>query len=375
MAPQVCQLEGCGLPAHFDPQSGITHDFCGRTHAQLARQRPLRPPHGDCHTCKLDRCSKGVYFDRETGRVHDFCCRTHAMEAMAGGAHPRPNHTRAAPCGAPRCALPGCASERYYDEGTKRVHDYCGRTHAREAARRGLVPPSLAGIDDAGIEKIFGGRDGGYLISVLNADHPKVAGVKKQFVETWYHSARVPTVIRVLMIRNSRDVFNHYQAYAGAKGNVERRWHGTASECRFGIDLDQPPCTSPTCAVCSIVAESFSLSLAGTSSVGGQRRQLRYGQGLYFSKCSSKSNDYAEHSERATPTGTYRVMFLCKVALGSVHQTARPQIDDVNPILKQGYDSVVGLTTADGGTLNYEETVVYNEHAAIPSYLILYRLS
>jgi hypothetical protein len=38
------------------------------------------------------------------------------------------------------------------------------------------------------------------------------------------------------------------------------------------------------------------------------------------------------------------------------------------------YDSVVGLPVQDGGALNHEEAVVYAEAAAIPSYLIVYRL-
>lgn len=37
------------------------------------------------------------------------------------------------------------------------------------------------------------------------------------------------------------------------------------------------------------------------------------------------------------------------------------------------HHSVIGLTAADGGGLNYEETVVYENRAAIPSYLIVYR--
>ncbi len=45
-------------------------------------------------------------------------------------------------------------------------------------------------------------------------------------------------------------------------------------------------------------------------------RRLRYGRGLYFSKVSSKANDYADATERQFPHGTFRAMFLCKVALG-----------------------------------------------------------
>ena len=36
-----------------------------------------------------------------------------------------------------------------------------------------------------------------------------------------------------------------------------------------------------------------------------------------------------------------------------------------------GHDSVEGLP---GGVLNYDEVVVYNEHQAVPSFLIIYSL-
>ena len=74
-------------------------------------------------------------------------------------------------------------------------------------------------------------------------------------------------------------------------------------------------------------------------------------------------------------------MFLRKVALGSPLRTPEDRIDDAQidaTLRARGrggqYDSVVGLTMAEGGKLNYEESVVYNEEAAIPSYLIVYRL-
>ena len=55
---------------------------------------------------------------------------------------------------------------------------------------------------------------------------------------------------------------------------------------------------------------------------------FRYGRGLYFSKVSSKSNDYAAASERRDPhslqRGAYRLMFLCKVAAGEATRAKCP---------------------------------------------------
>ena len=44
---------------------------------------------------------------------------------------------------------------------------------------------------------------------------------------------------------------------------------------------------------------------------------LRYGKGLYFSRTSSKSNDYLWGEHKVLADGSrWGIMFLCKVALG-----------------------------------------------------------
>ena len=48
--------------------------------------------------------------------------------------------------------------------------------------------------------------------------------------------------------------------------------------------------------------------------------------------------------------------------------------DQVNFHRASGYDSVRGLAKAEGGDLNFEENVVYDAAAAVPSYLIVYKL-
>ena len=111
----------------------------------------------------------------------------------------------------------------------------------------------------------------------------------------------------------------------------------------------------------------------------------RYGRGLYFSRVSSKSNDYNGASERANPRslqpGRYRLMFMCKVAEGEAHRTredqlSEAQVDALVAARRRGgeADSVIGLSVQDGGAINYEESVVYRNEAAIPSYLIVYRV-
>ena len=103
---------------------------------------------------------------------------------------------------------------------------------------------------------------------------------------------------------------------------------------------------------------------------------LRYGNGVYFSSTSSKSDDYAVGSQRSHHQGgKIRVMFLCKVAAGHSFSALSDGMSQssVKECLDQGYHSIVGEPkTPELGSLNYDELVVYNEDAAIPSYLIVY---
>lgn len=231
--------------------------------------------------------------------------------------------------------------------------------------------------------------------------------------------------MRVLQVRNPAHIYQRFvehteriaQRDTQGSAHVQRRFHGTslAPGCAFGIDVTQPPCTNPQCAVCTICATSFDLSLAGSTGRAGGF--FRYGRGLYFSRVSSKSNDYNERSERHNPhslrAGRYRLMFLCKVAEGNAHRTTQDTLSEaqvhtpswtaawsdplrypslalsllhatshlhspfctqVNGLVAAGADSVVGLSIADGGAINHEETVVYCNEAAIPSYLIVYQI-
>lgn len=61
---------------------------------------------------------------------------------------------------------------------------------------------------------------------------------------------------------------------------------------------NQQPCGDRACNVCSICTHGFVIQ----GNVGGTARRtnrnLRYGDGLYFSSVSGKANDYAQGSEK-----------------------------------------------------------------------------
>eukprot|EP00960_Hanusia_phi_P009331 270302-Hanusia_phi.AAC.2 len=387
-----CNYYNCHKSAFVEPSTGIQHDYCGRTHARLALEaqgQNLQPPHGICHLCQLPGCDEPVYYDEEEDRVHDFCCLAHAYQAQDMGMWPLSNRSiqrHSDP--SDRCSLPGCSAPRYVDGRTGQVHDFCGRTHAKQAAARGLLSASEAGVPSHWVDRVFSGRAGEpkYTISMLTNHHERYQGIKEQFLRSWTHPGPQPRVLRIYQVRNPREVYERYLQYreflerhGGA--NEKRRFHGTsmAPECMFGHDVNRGPCMNPNCAVCTICETSFDLRHAGNSvRGGGARMALRYGNGLYFSRVSSKSNDYANDSER----DGVRIVFLCKICLGNTYCAQEELIhtDQVNSLIRcrtgsATFDSITGLTIAEGGKLNYQENVIYCNDAAIPSYLVVYKVS
>ena len=384
----VCMLPSCNKACHFDPITSIMHDFCGRTHAAEDAHRNgqhLAAPHGICHTCKLPGCDELVAFEEDAGRVHDFCCQAHATAAIEGGIHPRSNKPIYERDPANRCALNGCNAPKFVDRDTGRGYDYCGRSHARLASSRGQLPAPVVLGEEVHFGVTFKGRSStfgcaqcptgaaafaglgacsrcneGYTLSTLTNAHPKYAATKQQFADSWQAVGPRPTVLRVLQVRNPASTWARYEAHkAGlvARGrpvNEERRFHATAMKCRFGIDQAQRPCDDDACAVCSIAATSFKLRFAGggplTGGFAALGGALRYGSDLYFSRVASKSHGYGEASERIAHGVTQRVMFLCKVALGTTLRTAADRLDEaqIAPCIAargQGgtYDTITGL--------------------------------
>ncbi len=186
---------------------------------------------------------------------------------------------------------------------------------------------------------------------------------------------------------------------------------GEGGRCRFAVDQRAGPCDGSGCAVCAICCGHFAVSRAGAgrlaAAVGGR---LRYGRGVYFSSVSSKSDDYAAYDaapRAAAAAAGLRVMFLCKVAAGRVLRAPADWMDDAEATVRRGgYDSLLGeppggpaheaaaaaaagyggvggggMSAAAGGggggggflALNYDELVVYDSVAALPSYLIVSR--
>ncbi|KNC85919.1 hypothetical protein, variant [Sphaeroforma arctica JP610] len=168
-----------------------------------------------------------------------------------------------------------------------------------------------------------------------------------------------PTVQRIFKIFNRAEAIERFEVLEKSLGNVKRRFHGTKALCGLGVLLNGAACMRPECNACNICANGFE--------VRGEHYS-RFGDGVYTSATSGKSNDYAGNDNKAHGK-TFRCMFLCKVAAGKTYkiQLGNLPADQCPP---PGYDSVVGDVGGVGG-LNYDELC----DSVLPAYWIVYQLN
>ena len=154
-----------------------------------------------------------------------------------------------------------------------------------------------------GEERVFVGASGDYSCALLTNQSPQRADVIRQFREAWRKPSTVPRVERVYAVRPSPMLRERHERYAAAVGNPRRRFHGTGAACNFAVDDQCAPCGAPQCALCSILAGSFSLRFSGqgpnaSRAAFGTAAGLRYGRGLYF---SSTKERYSGAAPRPLP--------------------------------------------------------------------------
>ena len=270
-----------------------------------------------------------------------------------------------------RCGLSGCSRPRL-------IREYCSVEHERRALTGRMAAPT-----DPGTDRVWYGASGDHAYHHLTKKDAAREDVRQRFLEHWGKDEagagfiERPTVERLFRVTPSPQLREAHERYALLVGNRRQRFHGTGAKCGFGIDQNTPPCGDAACALCSIAAQGFRLSRRGSGpnfarASFATSSGLRFGPGLYFSATSGKSHDYAGGSELVRQGRRWRTMFLASVAAGKAHLELGESLDIERP--PAGHDSVVGETKAKGGSLNYDELVVYEEQAALPQYLIVYSL-
>ncbi|KXN81212.1 hypothetical protein AN958_05727 [Leucoagaricus sp. SymC.cos] len=172
----------------------------------------------------------------------------------------------------------------------------------------------------------------GPVLLEVPASHTTFKSVADQFKASWRHSTHCPPVHRVYKICSPAPSLAAYEAY---KINVESR----------GQFVSQG-------------RTSYDLKLFGKKTGWG-----RFGRGIYTSSTSSKSNDYSQNDCKSN----LKAIVLNKVVVGKGYKLTHDLTTLTSP--PQGYDSVLAER---GGSLNYDELVVYTNDAIRPSFLVMY---
>ena len=142
-----------------------------------------------------------------------------------------------------------------------------------------------------------------------------------------------------------------------SKPTTYRYYHGTKLECNIHRTVSF--CDNDDCGICGISQHGFLEERKSTNIPHFQR----FGDGFYLAPNSSKCHDYTQGYSY------YRAMLLFEVAQGKRFILKRNSTKLTAPPL--GYDSVYGRR---GQSLNYDEIIVYNPDAALPTHVLIYEL-
>ncbi|KAG8990903.1 hypothetical protein FRB94_004822 [Tulasnella sp. JGI-2019a] len=360
MSNTICPQ--CGLkPIH----PGFKH--CGRTCAIAATAAPSLAP-----TPAPVRNSGFVQFNR-TGPLPAGGAPSQLQTPWQnqGAINPFPTNS-----GSPQCAYPGCPKPPYDHRAM-----YCSNTHREQAVTDGHAIGCLLCRTFPKMLGFYCGKvcqdqaiAAAPMVLPLEAGDPKFADIVNQFDASWRHTNKPkPEVKYVYKINQSEVITFNYARYRDAveargnfiaqrrsPGNECRRWHGTRRTCTLGDDPDDAElCGSSSCPLCCIISTNFKRELINTSG----RSFNRFGVGIYASATSSKSDDYCSNGTFSP----YKAMLLTHVVVGKGIKLTQDSTTLTDA--PSGYDSVLGET---GGSLKYDEVVVYNNAAIQPAWLVVY---
>ena len=180
--------------------------------------------------------------------------------------------------------------------------------------------------------------------------------VEQQFKENWSsRKGACPEIDGIFSISNAKlqERWSTYQATLPLH-DTEEYFHGTKLKCN--IMNTNALCADNDCGIC------------GIANIGFDRRYIRknimfqrFGHGFYLAPNSSKCHDYTQGCSG------YRAMLLFDVCPGNKYQLRSD--DEKLTAPPAGHNSVHGKA---GGSLNYDELVLYNPDGALPKYIIVY---
>ncbi|PFH48376.1 hypothetical protein AMATHDRAFT_5869 [Amanita thiersii Skay4041] len=367
-----------------------THLYCSKTCAAKARSRGSISSVGSSSSTNsssnnADNCdfchTRPKYNDGV--QTHPFCSKACANSSRTS---PKKTPVKGA-CQAPGCTKPAHTSSKgslgaycslahktsaTFISWCRPATDYKSRL-AENLCLLCLQAPKMANSHFCGQTCADEAESKGPMVLEVPLGHSTFKSVAEQFKTSWRHGTSCPPVRHVYKIVAPQAALATYNAYrddvekrgqfvaAGrSAGNENRRWHGTTRECRLGDKGETQFCASQTCSLCCIVKLSYDLSLFGKKTGWG-----RFGKGIYTSSTSSKSNDYSRNASSCN--SHLKTILLNKVVVGRGAKMLHDSTNLTAP--PSGYDSVLA---EKGGSLNYDELVVYTNDAIRPSFLVVY---
>ncbi|KAJ7240704.1 hypothetical protein C8J57DRAFT_1085612, partial [Mycena rebaudengoi] len=213
--------------------------------------------------------------------------------------------------------------------------------------------------------------------------------VEKHFEDGWTHPRKpkpqVHAIFAIVLTEESSVAFLRYRALVENSGaprdaNEQLLFHGTIRSCLLGDEKRGTQlCKISGCLLCSVIRNSFDVSKCG------ECHSIlitihKFGTGIYTTTSSSKADDYFI----GVPESPFRAVLVNRVVVGN--PLTRQYNAEMITELPFGYHSVdihpffllfLPLTVTigsrvPGAGLNYGETVVYNNDAIRPAYLIVY---
>ncbi|KAK6996513.1 PARP catalytic domain-containing protein [Favolaschia claudopus] len=362
-----------------------THAYCSKSCA-LQAKLPAQPPGLSVSIPKSATCdfcgARPKFFDGQ--RTHPFCSKGCSKNAAAQNPILKPNAKGI-------CHAPGCQKPAHTNaDGT--TGSYCSLAHKILGETICLMCKQAAKLSGSH----FCSTKNGPMLLEVPAGHSTFKSVADQFKASWRHTGKsCPPVRRIYKIVATQTTLASYKAYQSkmrghfvasgrSPGNENRRWHGTRRECNLGDKGQTQFCASTNCPLCCIIKSSFDISLWGT-----KVREIDFlpsplivfGKGIYTSSTSSKyalklkiihfnpfiltnrSHDYS-HNDCSS---SFKAILLNKVIVGKGCKLTHDSTSLTAP--PTGYDSVLA---EKGGSLNYDELVVYTNDAIRPSFLVMY---
>jgi len=208
-------------------------------------------------------------------------------------------------------------------------------------------------------------------LKALKEDDPAYHCAKKLFEEGWLHPNKpLPTIRTIFKLLKTPDEMEDYHSYnstvntqvGGGIVTSGLFFHGTNRACTLGdTRVKDELCTKKECSLCAIIRHSFDIEKTGS-----KHSFSRFGPGIYTSACSSKADDYFKNDISPFKVQS-RALLLNTVVYGNAQRLYHT--DTSAGSQKSAFHSVMGVPGAD---LNYDETVVYNNEAIRPIYLIAY---